>query len=80
MRGTTVTVKLHDGSVVERVLWEETPDRVFVTSAENYQKLLRGERDAVPIGFPRKDVGLPIGNHAASTTSTTQERSRFPRR
>ena len=59
MRGERITVRLFDGTIVERVIWDETEDRVFVTSAANYEKLLRGQWEALPIGFPRKDTGLP---------------------
>lgn len=63
MRGEKVMVRVHDGSWKACVVWEEKGDRVFVTSEDNYRKLLGGEQDALPIGFPKSDV-KPLKNQS----------------
>lgn len=60
MRGDKVMVKLHNGNFVERTVWQETQSKVIVTSQANYEKLLRGIWEAMPIGFPVKDVQRPV--------------------
>jgi hypothetical protein len=56
MRGDRIDERLNDGSLVERLVWDEREEIVFVTSAENYEQLLRGNSDVFPIGLRRSDA------------------------
>ena len=58
MRGDKIQIRLYNGELVLRVIWDEMETCVVVTSESNYEKLLRGEWEALPIGFPLKDVKL----------------------
>ena len=56
MRGEKVIVRIYGGATIERIIWEETDRRVYVTSEDNFEKLKRGQWEALPIGFPRSDI------------------------
>lgn len=55
-RGALVEVEVAGGSLVQRIVWSVGRGVVFVCSAKTYERLLRGESAAQPIGFPVSDV------------------------
>ena len=61
-RGKWAKVLCYGGKIVERIIWEETDDAVFVCTQEKYKKLLGDNENecAHPpyIGFPKRDVTL----------------------
>ena len=55
-RGKVVSVRLHGGEVVKRVVWEVAEDAVYLCSARLYDRLLAGDNTNRPVGFPTEDV------------------------
>lgn len=57
-RGAKVSTTLHDGSVVERIVWDEDVEEgvVYLCTVEGFSRLLRGDQDARPVGFPAGSV------------------------
>jgi len=55
-KGTMVSVRLFDGSVVKRVVWDKIEKAVFLCSERCYQWLLEGSDAPTPIGFPLSDI------------------------
>lgn len=56
LRGDAVEVDLVGGEQAERLVWDVVEDLVYVCTEKTYERLLRGDLAALPIGFPRKDV------------------------
>lgn len=54
--GAVVEVALYGGELAQRVVWQVVDGLVFVCNAKNYERLLRGQDAAMPIGFPITDV------------------------
>lgn len=57
-RGQTVKVRLVCGDLVERVVWDDRNEYVFLCSARCYSLLLAGSDAPSPIGFPRSDIEI----------------------
>lgn len=55
-KGEKVAVRLFDGSIVERLVWEDHIDHVFICTEKTFQQLLSGADCPAPIGFPSEDV------------------------
>jgi hypothetical protein len=54
-RGEAVMVTTFDRGIVERVVVEDRPDCVVISTRDGLAALDRGE-DAPVLGFPRRDV------------------------
>ncbi len=55
-RGKVVKATAHGGRVIERIVWEETDDLVYLCSQRCYDQLCTGDASIRPVGFPRGDV------------------------
>ncbi len=55
-RGVKVRVRLYGGEIVERLVWNDLDDFVFVCTNRNYELLRTGRNAPSPIGFPRGDI------------------------
>lgn len=63
-RGTSVSVKLSNGDIVSRIVWDVSEDSVVVCSERQYPFLLTGRMDfGIPIGFKWKYV---VNGHSQS--------------
>ena len=56
MQGDLVIVRAFRGRPLVRRVWEEVKHGVYITDDTHFQRLLAGEKDSQPIGFPREDV------------------------
>jgi hypothetical protein len=56
VRGDSVEVDLAGGKQAERLVWEVVGNTVYVCTEKTYERLLRGDMAALPIGFPMNDV------------------------
>lgn len=54
--GEAIKVKTHSGEVVERFVWEDAGDVVFVCTRRVYDMLKAGFDAPLPIGFPKSSV------------------------
>lgn len=55
-RGEKVNVRVFGGAVVERRVWEEVGDAVFVCTDRCYENLLQGNFEIRPVGFLKQAV------------------------
>lgn len=56
MRGDLVIVRAFKGVPLVRRVWEEVEHGVYITDDTHLERLLAGESEIQPIGFPREDV------------------------
>lgn len=54
--GDLVEVELAGGATAERIVWSVSGNVVYVCTTQTYERLMRGESAAQPIGFPLRDV------------------------
>lgn len=55
-RGRAVVVKTYNRGEVERVVWADAGDTVYLCSARQFKALAQGHPAPSPIGFPRGDI------------------------
>jgi hypothetical protein len=57
-RGTRVCAPLFGGGVVELVVWDEDYEEnvVYLCTADRFSRLLNGDTEGRPIGFPASSV------------------------
>jgi polygalacturonase len=57
-RGLRVSTTLFDGSVVERIVWDEDVEEnvVYLCTTEGFSRLSRGDEGTRPVGFPASSV------------------------
>ena len=56
MRGDTVIVRAFGGKALRRRVWDVSASLVYITSDEEFEKLVAGKSAVEPIGFPREDI------------------------
>jgi hypothetical protein len=56
MKGDKVIVRSYGNKALVRLVWEVTPDTVFICSEENYRALTDGKIGLWPVGFSKEDV------------------------
>jgi hypothetical protein len=56
MQGDRVIVRACGGIPLIRRVWEETESKVYITDDSHFERLLAGDEEVYPIGFPREDV------------------------
>lgn len=64
-RGSVVSIRLFDGSIVERVVWAVVDAIVYVCSYRCYEWLLAGSHAPDPIGFSFSEIVDVRGIYAA---------------
>lgn len=55
-KGEMVMAKTYGGGQVERRVWEDTGETVYLCSERQYEALNKGWDAPMPIGFPKQDV------------------------
>lgn len=55
-RGKVVKARAHGGREIERVVWEEAKDVVYLCTKRCFDRLTAGDHSTRPVGFPREDV------------------------
>ena len=57
-RGSQVLATLCDGTVVDRIVWDEDCEEgvIYLCTAEGFSRLSRGDRETRPVGFPADSV------------------------
>ena len=55
-RGKPVKALAHGGHVIDRIVWEESDDLVYLCTQQCYDQLCVGDMSRRPVGFPREDV------------------------
>jgi hypothetical protein len=60
-RGAKVLAKLHDGSLVERLVWDEDHEEgvVYLCTESIFSRLSGGDETARPVGFPSDSISWP---------------------
>ena len=56
MRGDIVIVRTFGGKPAERRVWDTNDSLVYVTTDEEFAKLVVGKPALQPVGFPKEDV------------------------
>jgi hypothetical protein len=74
MRGDTVIVRAFGGKALIRRVWGTGDGLVYITSNEEFEKLVAGKPAAEPIGFPKEDV---FKNTATNSNETGVDWSRL---
>lgn len=55
-RGKAVKVVAYGGKVIDRLVWEEEEDLVYLCTQRCYDQLSTGNTSIRAVGFPRADV------------------------
>ncbi len=55
-KGEMVVAKTYGGGEVERRVWEDIGETVYLCSERQYEALNKGWDAPMPIGFPKQDV------------------------
>ena len=55
-KGESVIAKTFGGGEVERLVWQDGENTVYLCSGRQYEALNRGWDAPMPIGFPKQDV------------------------
>ena len=55
-RGKAVNAVTYGGQVIERIVWDEADDLVYLCSQRCYYQLCDGDMSIRPVGFPRASV------------------------
>ena len=66
MRGDTVIVRAFGGKALKRRVWGTGDGLVYITSNEEFEKLVAGKPAAEPIGFPKEDVFIDTANESGN--------------
>jgi len=56
MRGSVVIVRAFGGQRLVRRVWDVKGQTVYVCDERGFERLLSGDPDAMPVGFPAVDV------------------------
>ena len=56
MRGSVVVVRAFDGQRLVRRVWDVKGKTVYVCDDQGFERLVAGDPEAMPIGFPAADV------------------------
>lgn len=59
-RGKKAKVKVFSGNIVERIVWEQNNNVVYLCTNRVYKELIADGSDFRPIGFPILDVNIEI--------------------
>ena len=57
-KGQLISVRDYRGRWLDRVVWEDAGDSVFVTSNKVLIQLERGDFSLIPIRFPKSSVSV----------------------
>jgi len=55
-RGKSVKVAAYGGKIIDRLVWEESADFVYLCTQRCYNQLSAGDESIRAVGFPRSDV------------------------
>jgi ribosomal protein S19E (S16A) len=55
-RGKSVKAVAHGGKIIDRLVWEELQDVVYLCTQRCFDQLSAGDESIRPIGFPRGDI------------------------
>lgn len=55
-RGERVIVTDYAGKQLKRIVWEDTGKGVLLTTAREFERVLREGGDPICVGFPRADL------------------------
>jgi len=55
-RGKSVSVVAFGGKILDRLVWEESEDFVYLCTQRCYDQLSAGDTSIRAVGFPREDV------------------------
>lgn len=55
-RGKAVKARAYGGREIERLVWEETADVVYLCTKRCFDQLSAGDGSIRPVGFPREDI------------------------
>jgi hypothetical protein len=56
MRGDSVIVRAFGGRALKRRVWDVGESLVYITTDEEFEKLVEGKPAVEPVGFPREDI------------------------
>lgn len=55
-RGSNVEVKVFGGGIVDRIVWDEDRDVIYLCTKRCFEALLRNDDSTRPVGFPKIDI------------------------